>query len=517
MILFVVCLSLCISQHSFAEELAQPTYHEGKTLYTVDSGGYTYVRYERKGAESWVALPQTDVKIGDIIVVPDSPPMINFQSVALKMTFDKISFIPGLKVIDRDKKYFKTPEEEKAFYAKQPDVDSFLKKIVIDEEKTNRFHADISKLSPNWLSINNDPKFIEWAQSNKEPSSGSKWIDILNNAYKNGDADGVAKIVNYYNQFTNILLQANKLNDSNRSEYTLCLTKAEKQEQNGFINEALATLYSCIIKSNDNDRMLLFMKSNRLVRDHKLHKDGIDICTKLITKFPNWHEPLDSRASYYERLGKYNKAITDLNRAVAIKPDSLYLYAQRGVLFQHLKKYDLAGRDFDRACDMAKAEISHVNYGELEKSILDSGCSDGLEFKKAKNRGFNWVEFSNGDDKLFFYDKTKVKHPKKDLSSVWVRMESAEASPDFSEDYKPSGQHSLIQWDFNCSNETIKSSSSIDYNEDSTVKNSWSDAKAAFTSVVPNSISYALYKLVCKQPENKKDISRVKRNGPNSP
>lgn len=200
-IFFVVGFFVCLSQNSFAEELAQPTYHKGKVLYTVDSVGYSYIKYEENGNEFWAALPQADIKVGDIIILSSTPPLINFQSVALKMTFDKISFIPGVKITFRDKKYFNTPEEERAFYANQPDpgtprIQSSAKEA---ETSVSRLHSDISKLAPNWMTTNDDPKFIAWAQSTREPKSGTTIIVLLNEAYKRGDADSVAAIFIDYN------------------------------------------------------------------------------------------------------------------------------------------------------------------------------------------------------------------------------------------------------------------------------------------------------------------------------
>jgi len=72
--------------------------HKGKVLETMDSGGYTYVQIEEKGEKLWVAAMQTQVKVGDTVEFPDSPPMVNFQSKTLKRTFDKIIFAPGLAV-----------------------------------------------------------------------------------------------------------------------------------------------------------------------------------------------------------------------------------------------------------------------------------------------------------------------------------------------------------------------------------------------------------------------------------
>ena len=72
--------------------------HKGKVLETMNAAGYTYVQVDENGQKLWVAVMETQVKAGDIVEFPDSPPMINFQSKSLKRTFDKIIFAPGLRV-----------------------------------------------------------------------------------------------------------------------------------------------------------------------------------------------------------------------------------------------------------------------------------------------------------------------------------------------------------------------------------------------------------------------------------
>lgn len=62
----------------------------------------------------------------------------------------------------------------------------------------DRLHADIARLSPNWLRTNDDPAFIQWAQSSVERYSGMPFIQLLNDAYASGDAIRVATIFNDY-------------------------------------------------------------------------------------------------------------------------------------------------------------------------------------------------------------------------------------------------------------------------------------------------------------------------------
>ena len=73
--------------------------HKGKVVQTMDAAGYTYVEVEEKGQKLWLAVMKTEVKKGDIVEFPDSPPMVNFESKTLKKTFDKIIFAEGLRVV----------------------------------------------------------------------------------------------------------------------------------------------------------------------------------------------------------------------------------------------------------------------------------------------------------------------------------------------------------------------------------------------------------------------------------
>ncbi len=66
---------------------------------TMNSGGYTYVEAaDDKGVKTWLALPETKVAKGDKIEYPEAPPMVNFQSKTLNKTFEKILFIPGIRI-----------------------------------------------------------------------------------------------------------------------------------------------------------------------------------------------------------------------------------------------------------------------------------------------------------------------------------------------------------------------------------------------------------------------------------
>lgn len=82
------------------QEIPAGAGHKGKVLSTKDAAGYTYLEVEENGQKLWVAVMQNkDVKVGDMVEFPDSPPMVNFQSKSLNRTFDKIIFAAGIRIV----------------------------------------------------------------------------------------------------------------------------------------------------------------------------------------------------------------------------------------------------------------------------------------------------------------------------------------------------------------------------------------------------------------------------------
>lgn len=67
--------------------------HTGKVLETMNSAGYTYIRFQQAdGMEKWAAVTEAKVAVGDTISVSESMVMTDFTSKTLKRTFPKIIF-----------------------------------------------------------------------------------------------------------------------------------------------------------------------------------------------------------------------------------------------------------------------------------------------------------------------------------------------------------------------------------------------------------------------------------------
>ena len=68
----------------------------GTVLETMTAGGYTYILLGKDGKKEWVAVPATEVKVGQEVKVKPGMAMGIFTSKSLNRSFDNIVFSPGL-------------------------------------------------------------------------------------------------------------------------------------------------------------------------------------------------------------------------------------------------------------------------------------------------------------------------------------------------------------------------------------------------------------------------------------
>ena len=69
----------------------------GKVVETMNSGGYTYISLENSGKKTWVAMPATAVKVGQMVTCQPGMVMNNFTSKTLNRTFESIIFSGGIR------------------------------------------------------------------------------------------------------------------------------------------------------------------------------------------------------------------------------------------------------------------------------------------------------------------------------------------------------------------------------------------------------------------------------------
>ncbi|HIJ89246.1 MAG: DNA-binding protein [Desulfobulbaceae bacterium] len=70
---------------------------QGKAKEVLHGGGFTYVLIAAEKGETWVAVPETTVAVGEACTVAEGQVMQNFPSKTLNRTFAEILFSPGLE------------------------------------------------------------------------------------------------------------------------------------------------------------------------------------------------------------------------------------------------------------------------------------------------------------------------------------------------------------------------------------------------------------------------------------
>ena len=76
----ITCLSLFFCANTL---LASNATHTGKILEKMDAGIYTYVKFETQNETYWVAIPKTELAVGETLTVKESTWMKNFESKTL--------------------------------------------------------------------------------------------------------------------------------------------------------------------------------------------------------------------------------------------------------------------------------------------------------------------------------------------------------------------------------------------------------------------------------------------------
>lgn len=72
---------------------------QGVVAETMDSGGYTYVRFAAQGKDVWIAGPPTLVKVGETVAWTGGTVMRDFTSNTLHRTFADILFVNSLSIV----------------------------------------------------------------------------------------------------------------------------------------------------------------------------------------------------------------------------------------------------------------------------------------------------------------------------------------------------------------------------------------------------------------------------------
>ncbi|PHR27391.1 MAG: DNA-binding protein [Desulfotalea sp.] len=96
---FSLCLTFSPQTSVAMPGLSAPSAEQvvsGSIKETMNASGYTYMLVTSAGNDTWVAIPETPVKIGDTVKYYQGMEMKDFNSKTLDRTFSSIIFSPGI-------------------------------------------------------------------------------------------------------------------------------------------------------------------------------------------------------------------------------------------------------------------------------------------------------------------------------------------------------------------------------------------------------------------------------------
>lgn len=180
---------------------------------------------------------------------------------------------------------------------------------------------------------------------------------------------------------------------------------------------------------------------------NKIWTDSDTLWTHVLKYSDKTPLPFRNRANYRRDQGRTEEALADYNSAITLKPDGA-LYNSRAKLYFNLKKYDVALEDYNRAIALDSTEGEYfINRGavfalsnNLPKALEDFNKGLALTPDHAngyKNRSLIYQSFGQWENALSDITKYLGMHPED--ADLWyergriknVLNKPSEAIPDF--------------------------------------------------------------------------------------
>ena len=89
------------SKIDYETTAAKSDVHKIVVKESLDGGTYTYLNVEENGNTYWMAIPNTQVKVGDTYYYDGGMLMKDFESKQLEKTFDVITFAEGIRTTEK--------------------------------------------------------------------------------------------------------------------------------------------------------------------------------------------------------------------------------------------------------------------------------------------------------------------------------------------------------------------------------------------------------------------------------
>lgn len=269
--------------------------------------------------------------------------------------------------------------------------------------------------------------------------------------------------------------------------------------------------------------------------------EKVDIFSELIIRHHNNSNFYYSRAKILTDLNQNEKALADVGISIKIKKTSSNVLL-RGMIYDASGKYQNAINDystilsgnlegsFNRYDLLRKRSISYYRMGNIGQAFTDmnSSCEvkdssyafgeDSCEMAKFLRRellrGKKWVMLSGPSlynrniASSYYYDPTSVQRKPNGNYLSWFRMEEPKDSKieylkregagyEIIDNYNNFG-YNLSLYEINCNSMSIGNVSSIDYDVNGNIINSYSHDVIKLEPYVPDSYGATAYKTICK-------------------
>ena len=185
----------CMAETSQSEKSAPPKStaaaegYNGTVVETMNTAGYTYVQVDTGKEKIWAAAPEFQVKVGDLVTVPQGALMQNYQSKTLNRTFEQIYFVSGIYVAGAEPAPSKMPSakagapHENIIPPTPQDIDFSKIKKAEGGKSVAELYAEKSSLSGKKVSVRG--KVVKFSAS----IMGKNWIHLQDGTGEAGTND----------------------------------------------------------------------------------------------------------------------------------------------------------------------------------------------------------------------------------------------------------------------------------------------------------------------------------------
>jgi hypothetical protein len=122
---------------------------------------------------------------------------------------------------------------------------------------------------------------------------------------------------------------------------------------------------------------LLFFLSSATIEQTGIWKNSLTLWTYVITKDPAVSFAYNNRGLTYDEMGRFDEAIADFDKSIALAPSDHQAYTNRGMLYGKIGQFDKAIDDFEKAIALDPSHpeaynnlgIAYAKTGLIDKAI----------------------------------------------------------------------------------------------------------------------------------------------------